>query len=66
MMLGASRSMVVPSLVGLSSIVLKLVEVCIFVALLVVVATGLVLMFLVMMGTANCFGSLLLRSLSEW
>jgi hypothetical protein len=65
MMLGASRSMVVPSLVGLSSIVLKLVEVCIFVALLVVVATGLVLMFL-MMGASYCFGSLLLLLLSEW
>ena len=65
MMLGPSRSMVVPDLEGLSSVVVILVEVCIFAALLVVVATGLVLMFL-MMGAAYCFESLLLRSLSEW
>ncbi len=38
--------MVVSNLVGLSSVVVKLVEVCIFAALLVVVATGLVLMLL--------------------
>jgi hypothetical protein len=45
--------MVVPNLVGLLSVVVKkMVEVCIFAALLVVVATGLVLMFLVMMGAA--------------
>ncbi len=66
MMFGPSRSMVVPNLEGLSSVVVKLVEVCIFEAFLAVVATaGLVLMFL-MMGAAYCFGSLLLRSLSEW
>ncbi len=45
MMLGPSRSMVVPDLEGLSTVVVILVEVCIFAALLVVVATGLVLMF---------------------
>jgi hypothetical protein len=33
--------------------------------LLAVVAAALVLMFL-MMGAAYCFGSMLLRSLSEW
>ncbi len=54
MMLGPSRSMVVPDLEGVSSVVVILVEVCIFAALLVVVATGLVLMFL-MMGAAYCF-----------
>ncbi len=57
--------MVVPDLEGLSSAVVTFVEVCIFAALLVVVATGLVLMFL-MMGAAYCFRSLLLRSLSKW
>ncbi len=65
MMFGPSRSMIVPDLEGLSSVVVKLVEVCIFAALLVVEATGLVLMFLIM-GAAYCFGSLLLCSLSEW
>ncbi len=65
MMLGPSRSMVVPDLEGLSSVVVKLVEVCVFAALLVVVATWLVLMFL-MLGAAYCFGSLLLCSLSKW
>ncbi len=57
--------MEVTDLEGLSSVVVKLEEVCIFADVLVVVATGLVLMFL-MMGAAYCFGSLLLRSLSEW
>jgi hypothetical protein len=66
MMFGPSRSMVVPNLVVLSSIVVKLVEVCIFAALLVVVATGLLVLKLLMMGAAYCFGSLLLRSLSKW
>ncbi len=57
--------MAVPDLVCLSSVVVKLVEVCIFAALLVVVATGLVLMVLVM-GAAYCSRSLLLRMLSKW
>ena len=53
--------MVVPDLEGLPSILVKFVEVCIFA---VDVATGLVLMFL-MMGAAYCSGSLLLRLLSK-
>jgi hypothetical protein len=65
-MLGPSWSMVVPDLVGLSSILVKFVEVGIFAALLTVVATGLASLHVLGDGSCILLWELAVALVAEW